>query len=324
MKPTIPGCVRLLIGLGILISLSSCGRESRRVIGVVPKSQAHVFWMAVHAGALTAANRSGFEVYWNAPSTETDYARQVEILDDMINRRVEAILLAPSDSEALVPAINRVNEAGIPLTIFDSSANTENYLSFVATDNYGGGVLGARRMAKILGGKGRVAMIGVTAGSASTLDREEGFRETLAREFPDLNLVAFQYGMSDRARSLAVAADILTAHPDLNGIFASNESGTIGAAQAVKSRGVAGKLKIIGFDTSPSLVEDLRTGIIDSLILQDPFKMGYQAFMTLANSLEGGRPQRRIDMIPTLATRENIEEPRIRDLLNPGEQIDHR
>ncbi|MEE8256270.1 MAG: substrate-binding domain-containing protein [Acidobacteriota bacterium] len=324
MKPAFSVCARMLIGLGILISFSFCGRETRRVIGVVPKSQAHIFWMAVHAGTLAAANESGFEIFWNAPATETDYARQVAILDDMINRQVEAVLLAPSDREALVPAIERVSAAGIPLTIFDSGANTEDYVSFVATDNYRGGVLGARRMAEILEGKGRVAMIGVTAGSASTLERENGFRETLAREFPDPELVAFQYGMSDRARSLAVAADILTAHPDLDGIFASNESGTIGAAQAVKSRGVAGKLKVIGFDTSPSLEEDLRTGVIDSLVLQDPFNMGYHAFMTLVDSLEGGRPPRRIDMTPTLATRENLEEPRIRALLDPGAQIDRR
>ena len=291
-------------------------------MGVVPKSQNNYFWQAVHAGAAAAAQESEMEILWNGPALETDFTRQLTILDDLINRRVDGILLAPSDRDALVPAIERAHRAGIPLVILDSGANTEDRVSFVATDNYGGGVMAARRMAKILEGKGNVAMIGIMPGAASGLAREKGFRETLEKEFPGLKLVAFQYGMAEAAKSLTVAEDFLTAHPDLDAIFASAEPATIGAAQAVKARGLAGKIKIVGFDTSPTLVEDLEAGVIDSLILQDPFTMAYRAFKTLEEKIEGGTPPRRIDLPPVLATSENFREPAIYRLIDPQEEID--
>ena len=312
---------RLLI-LFLLSSLLSCGRTARPTIAVVPKPQSHFFWQAVHAGAVSAANEAGYEVLWNGPASEADFAHQIRILDDLINRRVSGILIAPSDREVLVPAIERAHRAGIPLTIVDSGANAENYVSYVSTNNYEGGVMAARRMGEIPGGRGQVAVVGLMPGSTSTVARETGFQETLEKEFSEIKLVAFQYGMSNRARSLAAAEDILTAHPDLDGIFGSAEPGTIGVVQAVKARRLAGKVKIVGFDTSPSLVEDLRTGVIDSLVLQDPFNMAIQAFQTLTEKLEGGTPPRRINMTPTLATSENLSQPNISRLLDPQPNID--
>lgn len=129
--------------------------------------------------------------------------------------------------------------------------------------------------------------------------------------------MAWQYGMCDRARSLSVTEDILTANPGLNGIFASNESSSIGVAQAVKGRGLVGRVKIVGFDTSPTLVDDLRASTIDSLILQDPFQMGYQGLQRLLDYKSGRTPARHIEFAPVLATRENMDEPKIRRLLSP-------
>lgn len=313
----------LLLLATALVSLfpsTSCRRRERPLYAVIPKGQSHVFWQAVHAGAAAAAEEAGVDIDWNGPALETDFARQTSITDDFINRRVDGILLAPNDQDALVPAIHRARQAGIPLTVFDSGANTEEYLSFVATDNYGGGVIGARRLAAILGPRGsprRVAMIAVMPGSASTLAREKGFRDTLEKEFPQIKLVAWQFGMGEYARSLAVTEDILTAHPGLDGIFAANESSTVGAVQAVKARGLAGKIKLVGFDSSPSLLDDLRAGAIDSLVLQDPFEMAYQGLKTLIDRRRGQTPARRIDLPPTLVTRDNMSEPRIHRLLNP-------
>ena len=162
-----------------------------------------------------------------------------------------------------------------------------------------------------------VAVIAVLPGAASTLAREQGFKETVAKEFPKMKIVALQYGMSDRAKSLAVTEDILTAHPSLNGIFASNESSTIGAAQALKERGLPGKVKLVGFDNSPSLLDDLKAGEVDSLVIQDPFQIGYQGLKTLLDKRAGKRPPKRIDLPPTLVTRENLNDPKIQKLLNP-------
>src|SRR5437867_12661093 len=312
--------MKKILGIALLVCLLpgvACKKKSKPVIAVVPKGQAHIFWQTVHAGAVAAGEELGVEVRWNGPASEIDFPRQINVVDDFINQRVDGIALAPSHGESLVPIVERATQERIPVTIFDSGIQTEKYLSYVSTDNYKGGVLAARRMGEILPDGGKIAMIGTIPGSVSTTERENGFRETIQRDFPKLKIGPFQYGMSDRAKGLAVAEDILTAHPDLIAIFCSNESGTIGAVQAAKSKGVAGKLKIVGFDTSPTLIEDLESGNIDSLVVQNPFRMGYLAVKTLVEHLRGHSPEKRIDTGATVVTAANLREPSIQDLVNP-------
>jgi len=183
--------------------------------------------------------------------------------------------------------------------------------------NHNGGVMAAERMATILPKGGKIAVLGTIPGSVSTTERENGFRETIAAKAPLVKIVEFQYGMSDRAKSLAVAEDIMTAHPDLDAIFCSNESGTIGAIQAAKSKGVAGKLKIVGFDSSPTMIEDMQAGNLDSLVVQNPFRMGYAAVKALVDKLNGKTPERRIDTGATVVTAANMKEPAVQELLSP-------
>ncbi len=308
----------LLLPLLLLLALApGCRRAGQKVIAVVPKGQAHIFWQTVHAGAAAAGKDLGVKIEWNGPATEIEYTKQIEIVENFITRRVDGIVLAPTERVALVAVIERARREGIPVTIFDSAADTENYVSFVSTDNFAGGQTAARRLAQLLGGKGKVAIIAVVPGSASTSERERGFQETVKKEFPGIQVAALQYGMSDRARSLAVSEDILTAHPDLRGIFASNESSTVGAAQALKSRSLGGKIKLVGFDSSPSLVDDLKGGTIDSLVVQNPYRMGYEAVKSIADHLQRKSPPKRIDSGATLVTRENMDTPDVRKLLNP-------
>jgi ribose transport system substrate-binding protein len=317
--PSVAAAVFGLTVLAITANLS-CRKRERPVYAVIPKGQADIFWQTIHAGAAAAAREGNVDIDWNGPAMETDYTKQISILDDFINRHVDGIELAPSDIDAQVPAIRRAKRAGIPLSVIDSGVNSEDYVSFVATDNYGGGVIAGQRLGEILNHKGDVAIIGVLPGAASTTAREKGFRDTVAKDSPAIKIVAFQYGMSDRARALAVAEDILTAHPQLDGFFCSNESATIGAVQALKQRGVAGKTKIVGFDNSPSLVDDVRAGNIDSLVLQDPFQIGYQGLKTLLDQHAGRTPPKRIDLPPTLLTRDNMNEAKLQKLLNPDLQ----
>lgn len=308
------------LGVSLLLVLpfaTSCRREGRVIVAVVPKSQALIFWQTVHAGAIAAGREYGVEIRWNGPASEIDFTRQINIVDDFINQRVSGIVLAPTHGDSLVPIVERAAQEKIPVTIIDSGINTDRYLSYVSTDNYKGGALAAQRMGEILPAGGEIAMIGTIPGSVSTTERENGFRDTVGLRFPLLKIVAFQYGMADRARSLAVAEDILTAHPDLVGIFCSNESGTVGAVQGAKSKGVIGKVKIVGFDTSPPLIEDLKAGDIDSLVLQNPFRMGYLGVQTIVERLHGTTPPKRIDTGATVVTAANINEPAIQELVNP-------
>ena len=305
-----------IVIIGLLLT-PACNRTARgkRVIAVIPKGVAHFFWQSVHAGADAAGKELGVEVMWKGPAQETDYSGQINIIEDAINRRVDGIVLAPSHGDALVPIVERAQREGIPVIIFDSGISTENYVSYIATDNRQGGVVAAERLAERLGGKGKVAILGVKAGSVSTDEREKGFQDTIKQKYPGISIVAFQYGDADRAKSLDRATDILTAYADLNGIFASNESSTVGAVQAIKQKGVVGKVVLGGFDSSPNLIDDLKAGAIDSLVLQNPYKMGYEGVKAIVEKLNGQTPQRHLDTGVKLLVKENLDTPEMQELI---------
>jgi ribose transport system substrate-binding protein len=298
-----------------LLLATACNRSEKKQIGVVPKGRAHLFWQSVHGGAAKAALETGVEIVWNGPSTETDYTGQIQIVDAMINRRVDAICLAPIDKQAMVGVVDRAAAAKIPVVIFDSSIDTEKFVSQVATDNYAAGGLAAERMGEILGGKGRVVIVAVQPGAASTMAREQGFEDKLKSAFPGIAIADKRFGMADFAKSLAVAENMLTAFPNVEGLFASNESSAVGAAQALKSR--KGKTKMVGFDWSPALLDDLRAGLIDSLVAQHPFEMGYRSVIAATKAMKGETVEKIDNLAPRLITKANLDMPEIREQLNP-------
>lgn len=310
--------VRLRWLLGALICLAGCTAPSAPatpVIAVIPKGVSHTFWQTVKAGADAAGAEFGVAVDWKGPASETDITTQINMVEDAISRGVAGIVLAPSHGEALVPMVERAARQQIPVTVFDSGLSSEAYLSYVATDNRAGGVQAAERMATRLNGRGTVAILGVKKGSVSTDEREQGFAETLAQRFPDITVVQWLYGEASATRSLAIAEDILTAHPDVQGIFASNETSTVGAVRALRQRQRQGAVVLVGFDATPDLVNEVREGAIDALVLQDPFRMGYDGVRTIAERRAGRTPARRIDTGVTLLTRESIDQPEIQRLL---------
>lgn len=305
-----------LFALLALLALSGCQREAgKKVIGVVPKGTNHIFWQTIRAGALKAASEHDLEILWNAPQMEIDSARQIAIVENLIARRVAGIVLAPVDEEALVGVVERAIDEGIPVAIFDSAIKTDKIISFVATDNYGAGAMAGRRMGKILDGAGKVGVIGFMPGSASTVKREQGFLDVIEKDFPGIEIVGVRFNMADRAKAMAEAENLMTAHPDLAGLFADNESSTDGTVRAVKQRGAA--VKVVGFDASKELVAEMRAGVIDSIVVQDPFKMGYEVTKAMAASLEGGVPVRELDSGAYLITTENIDTPEMQAVVFP-------
>ncbi len=305
--------IYFLIGL----TLPGCRTQHKKIIAVVPKATSHLFWVAVHAGALAAGRDLGVDVDWNGPVTETDYSRQIEIVDSMIARHVDGLALAAQDRTALDASLDRAARQGIPVTVFDSGVDSTNYMTFVATNNYAAGQMAARKLAELLHGQGSIAMVLHVPGSNSTMDRERGFEETIAREFPHIQIVQKLYGMSDRSKAMAAAENILTAHPDLDGIFASTEPSSVGTSLALKSRHLDGKVKFVAFDAADSMVEDLKAGTIDALVAQDPFRIGYEAVKTLVDKLHGITPPKRIDLSAHVIVKADLEKPEIKLLLNP-------
>jgi ribose transport system substrate-binding protein len=286
-------------------SLVSCGRSSLARIAVVPKATAHLFFVAIHGGVDRAAREFGIQVLWNGPNEETDYSRQIQIVDAFVAQRVDALAISATDERALVAPLERAAAAGIPVTVFDSAVDFKDYVTFVATDNHAAGCLAAREVGRLVSGQGSVAMVMQKPGGASTGLRERGFLETLAREFPGVRLLARQFGMGDRARSRAAAENILTAQPRLDALFGSSEAASIGIIQAVESRGLAGQVKIVGFDNSEIHRAALHRGTLDVMLVQEPDKIGYEAVRSLVRKLRGETPPQRLDLPVRRFTREN-------------------
>jgi ribose transport system substrate-binding protein len=307
---------RLLLIFAIL-SLVACQQRTKKLIGVVPKATSHLFFVSIHAGVLAAEKEFGVEVLWNGPREETEYSRQIEIVDSMVARNVDALAISATDHSALVRPVKRAMDAGIPVTIFDSGLDLTGYVTFVATDNYGAGQTAARKLAELVGGKGKVAELMHKPGGMSTGDRERGFEDVMAKEFPAIKIVARQYGMADRAKSRDAAEDILTAHPDLDGMFASAEANSIGAFQAIKTRGFSGKIKLVTFDSSEAHVEALKDGTIDVMLVQDPYRIGYEAVRSLVMKLNGQKPPEKMDLSVHVIRKQDLDQPDVQALLFP-------
>ena len=232
---------------------------------------------------------------------------------------MDGIVLAPLDDRALVRPVRDAARQGIPVVVIDSGLQGEHHVSFVATDNFKGGVLAARRLGGLLGGRGDIFLLRYQVGSASTTERERGFLETIRKEFPDLRLlVQDQYAGATTESAYQLAENLLNRFPDVQGIFAPNESSTFGTLRALQDAGRAGQILFVGFDSSAKLVQGLRDGHLHGLVLQNPMKMGYLGVMTLVAHLRGEPVDPLIDTGVFLATPNNMDDPEIVKLLNPG------
>lgn len=322
--------ILLLIAAGALV-FSACGRSEKAKaaapakiikIAVIPKGMTHEFWKSIHAGALQAARELGVEIIWKGPQKEDDRAQQITVVEDVLSRGVEGIILAPLDDRALVRPVQDAMHENIPVVIIDSGLQGKDYVSFVATDNFQGGVLAARRMGELLAGRGKIFMIRYQAGSASTTERERGFIETIQKDFPGLTVLAKdQYAGPTTESAYQTAENLLGRFPDVDGVFCPNESSTFGALRALQEAQLAGKVKFVGFDSSPKLVQALADGHLQGLILQNPVKMGYLGVTTMVQYLRGQKVAELIDTGVTLATKDNMGTAGIKALLSPDLSI---
>jgi ribose transport system substrate-binding protein len=288
--------------------------DAKHGIAVIPKGSTHDFWKSVHAGANAAGKEFGYEIYWNAPELETDRERQIQIVEDFIVQKVDGVVLAPVDKDAIVPVVEKLATEKIPCAIIDSAIGTDKYITFAATDNYKGGALAAERMGKILNGKGKVILVKYAPGSASTTERENGFLETLKKDFPGIEVVDSKYAMATVESALTATEDLLTRHPDLQGLFACNASSAVGAFQALQSQ-KRPEVKMVGFDAETALLDGLHAGLIDSIVVQDPYKIGYEGVKAIATFRKGQPVEKRIDTGVTLLTKESLDDPQVQKLL---------
>jgi ribose transport system substrate-binding protein len=285
-------------------------------IAVVPKGTAFDFWKAVKAGADKAGEEAGAQILWNGPAKETDVAGQIAIIEDFVTQKVDAIVMAATDANALVVTIQKADAAGIPVITIDSGVNSDLPKSLVATDNEKGASEAAHQLAKLIGGAGKVGLVPFVKGAATSDQREKGFKEGL-KAHPELQLVSTLYSDSQSDTAMRKTEDMLTANPDLAGIFAASEPGGIGVAQVLKSRGKAGQVKLVAFDASAHQIKALEEGTIQALIVQNPFQMGYQGVQAALKAKRGEPVEKRIDTGVAVITRSNMSEPAMHKLLHP-------
>jgi len=329
--------ITAIIIVALIVVLASVGCKKKEAeesvdtyqIAVIPKGTTHIFWKSIHAGAIKAqeelkATGVNVEIIWKGPLKEDDRESQIQVVENFVTQGVSGIVLAPLDDVALRMPVKDAVDNGIPVVIIDSGLKSEDYVSFVATDNYVGGRKGGERLAEILGGKGKVIMLRYQEGSASTMNREQGFLDVLKEKYPDIEVVsANQYGGATTESAYQASENLLAPlrTPDggltIDGIFCPNESTAFAMLRALEDSGLAGKVKYVGFDSSDRLVQGLRNGYIHGLVLQDPINMGYLGVKTLVAHLQGQKVEKRIDTGSAVATPENMDEPKIKNLLEP-------
>jgi len=306
-----------LMALVLALNIISCAKKSNKTtIAVIPKGATHEFWKSVHAGAVKAAGELNVDIIWKGPQKEDDRSQQITVVEDFITRQVDGIILAPLDDKALVKPVEEAISRNIPVVIIDSGIKSDKIVSFIATDNYQGGILAGEKLAQLLNKKGKVLLVRYQEGSDSTTNREKGFIDAV-KKYPGIKIVAEQYGGATTESAYKIAENMINANPGFNGIFCCNESTTFGTLRALEDSGKAGKVKFVGFDSSKKLVEALSRNVIQGLIVQNPMKMGELGVKTIMNHINKVQVEKRVDTGVVVATPENMNNPEIKQVLEP-------
>jgi ribose transport system substrate-binding protein len=311
--------VALACCAALLLSCDNSNKSdpnAKKTIGVVPKGTAHIFWRSVKAGADKAGKELGVDIKWDGPPSEDQRAKQIEIIESMQSRGIDALVVAPLDATAITATMEKAKKS-MPVVVFDSGSTFKDYDAFVATDNFKGGQLAGQHMLKLIGDKEvELAMVRYDSASDSTNEREKGFLDAIKGN-TKIKVYSDQYAGSSADKATTLMSNLLQAHPKITAVFASNESTARGALGALEKAGLAGKITFIGFDSSPELLAGLEKGNIQALVLQDPVRMGYMAVKAALAAMKKEAVTREQPIEPVLATPENMNKPEVKSLLRP-------
>lgn len=296
--------------------------KGRTTIAVIPKGTTHEYWKGVHAGALRAARELDVDLLWQGPLKEDDREEQIKVVDTITARGVQGILLAPLDDKALRAPVRNAVRAGIAVALFDSALDSHDAISLIETNNYNGGRMAGEHLASLLGGRGKVMMLRLHEGSASTTKREQGFLDAVAK-IPGLTVVSSnQYAGATMEGAFKASENVLgavrAASGGVDGIFTPNESTTFGMLRALQNANLAGRIRFVGFDSSEKQLQAMRDGQLDALVVQNPVAMGYLGVKTLVTHLKGQSVEKTIDTGATLVTKANMDDPGLQERLHPG------
>ena len=291
-------------------------------IAVIVKSSSSNFWINVQKGASESMKDApGYTMSFQGPALESSIAEQVNMVENAVSRKVAGIVLAPSDPDALVPAVKKAWEAKIPVVLIDSmlsfgsmTSGQQYFQSFLATDNALAGALCAKELIAKVGQTGKIAVMSYVAGAGSELGRVGGFTKYI-RAHSKLKIVGPFYSQSQMATALNQTTDVLAANPDLIGIFGANEPTTVGMARAIAQSGKTGKLAAVGFDGSQDEQGFIKDGTLHSIAVQGSYQMGSLGVKTLVGVIEGKAVPKFVNTGVVIVNRKNIDKPEAKNVL---------
>ncbi len=289
--------------------LASCGHSGKTIdIALVTKALDSEWWQRVKTGAEQAAHAEpGVRLAVLAPEREVNIDQQVSILEDQITKHVAALAVAPAGVAEILPVLEKAKAAGIPVIIMDTDINWPSKLSYVGADNKHAGRLAGEYIVKLLGGKGEVAVIRGILGIATHEDRLAGFREAIAGA-PGIDCVAVQPANSERALGMSVMENLLTTHPGLRAIFATNDQMALGAVEAIAARNLTGKVAVVGVDATGEALRAIDAGRLAADVAMHPEALGNKAVAAAIQAAKGEQVAKTIDTGETLVTKENVKE----------------
>ncbi|MFD0672960.1 ABC transporter substrate-binding protein [Cohnella sp. GCM10027633] len=302
--------------------LGACGNndddkasDGKMYIPVISKGFQHQFWQAVKQGAEKAATELGVEITFEGPETEQQVDKQIEMLQAALDKKPAAIAFAALDSKAATPLLEKAKSSDIPVVGFDSGVDSDIPVTTAATDNVAAAALAADKMAELIGGSGEVAVVAHDQTSRTGVDRRDGFVKQIEAKYPDIKIVDIQYGGGDHLKSTDLAKAIMQAHPNLKGIFGTNEGSAVGVVNAVTELKKEGAITVIGYDSGKLQMDAIRSGAMAGAITQDPIGIGYWAVKAAVQAKNGESVAKTIDTGFHWYDKTNIDNDDIKALL---------
>ncbi len=289
--------------------------EKKPYIAVISAGYQHLFWQAVRQGVEQAAKDFDIEVTFEAPETETQMDKQIEMIEAAFQRSPVAVCIAPLDKEAVKPILDQSVEMNIPVVSFDTFVEGDIPATKVFTDNEAAAAEAARKLADAIGGEGEVGLIGINQTGYFSIIRNDVFCETIEKEFPNITIVDKQFGDGDPLKSTEIAKNMITAHPNLKGIFCTNEGSTLGGINGVVEMGKSGKIAIIGWDCNKLIKDAARNGTLTGAIAQDPVNIGYKTVEYAFRAANGEDVPKVVNTDYVYFDKTNVDDPDLASML---------
>ena len=306
---------RMLMGAAAALALSATAgmAQDKMLIPLISKGFQHQFWQAVKTGADKAGQEMGVRVSFDGPDNETQVDKQIDMLAAALANKPAAIGIAALDSQAVIPLLKKAQAEGIPVIAFDSGVESDIPLATASTDNKAAAALAADKLGEMIGGKGKVAVVAHNQTSLTGIDRRDGFLDQMKSKYPEVEVVAVEYGDGDHLKSTEITKAILAANADIKGIFGTNEGSAVGVLNGVREMGA--KVVVVGFDSGKAQKDAIREGVMAGAITQNPVGIGYETVKAAVAASKGETLPKTIDTGFYWYDKTNIDDPAIAAVL---------